>query len=309
MYSYRGFFLCAVLEMEDMMLREKIAVDIDGILNMIPSELLREGEIYFGKTPIFTGSVQDYCMCKLFGVTAEDEAGFWEKHLERLLRDSKVQTYAADEIRSLREEGVEIILLANWKPEFLGQPKLQRLTVEWLAENKIPYDELVFRQDKVAFCKEQGIRIAVEDSPTLLTEYRKEGIRTVGLLWYYNKYMQDIRLMQTWADLGCIIREWLASPSDGICEVPLSYREILKKYRVTTAKTVWNPQMQKSVPIQEKDYDVILWRVGRGYACEIYEVVKNAPGLDEKSLALICDDGNLCFGYDVRNGKIVVYTD
>jgi len=296
--------------MEDTVMKEKIAIDIDGVLNMIPAELLREGEIYFRKAPAFTNSVQDYQMYRLFGVTEEDEAGFWKKHLERLLQESKAQMYAADVIGSLREWGAEIILLTSRKSEYLGQPKLQRLTVNWLSENGIQYDRLVFEQEKAVFCKEQGIRFAVEDNPTLLAAYQKAGISTVGRLWYFNKCMRGMTLMGNWQRIGCTLRGWLSCPQkEKVYTTSLSYEEILKRYRVTTAERIWNPKEQKSVLVKEEDYDIILRSVGYGYAHKVYEVVKNAPRLDERSLALICDEGNLCFGYDVRGGKIVVYTD
>ena len=46
-----------------------------------------------------------------------------------------------------------------------------------------------------------------------------------------------------------------------------------------------------------EEADVIVERVGSGYAHTRYRVVKNKPGLIYKDLAIICDSGYLCFGY------------
>lgn len=49
--------------------------------------------------------------------------------------------------------------------------------------------------------------------------------------------------------------------------------------------------------------------VGTGYAHKIYEVVSNPENLSQSELALICDEGNLCFGYRIEAGQIVIHTD
>lgn len=49
--------------------------------------------------------------------------------------------------------------------------------------------------------------------------------------------------------------------------------------------------------------------VRSGYAHKVYEVVSNPEGLNTLQLALICDGGNLCFGYRLQGGNIVIHTD
>ena len=54
----------------------------------------------------------------------------------------------------------------------------------------------------------------------------------------------------------------------------------------------------------------VVKRVGTTYNREIYKIVENKHDLSDDELALICDGGNLCFGYNVtENGSISVYTD
>ena len=64
------------------------------------------------------------------------------------------------------------------------------------------------------------------------------------------------------------------------------------------------------VDINPDDYDIIYKCIGYGYASTKYEIVKNKPHLSLDELALICDNGNLCFGYtNYGCNIIVVYTD
>ena len=49
--------------------------------------------------------------------------------------------------------------------------------------------------------------------------------------------------------------------------------------------------------------------VGTGYAHKKYKVVENPENLSIAELALICDRGNLCFGYRQQGGLIIIHTD
>lgn len=40
-----------------------------------------------------------------------------------------------------------------------------------------------------------------------------------------------------------------------------------------------------------------------------FEVVSNPHNLNDDELALICDDGNLCYGHRTNGELIVIYTD
>lgn len=60
---------------------------------------------------------------------------------------------------------------------------------------------------------------------------------------------------------------------------------------------------------EQATVDVVVGRVGGGYGHSLYEVYKNTPQLSTKELALICDDGNLCFGRSSLGNTIKIYTD
>ena len=48
---------------------------------------------------------------------------------------------------------------------------------------------------------------------------------------------------------------------------------------------------------------------GHGYSHTKYKIISNPHNFSSLELALICDDGNLCFGYRQENGLIIVHTD
>ena len=50
-------------------------------------------------------------------------------------------------------------------------------------------------------------------------------------------------------------------------------------------------------------------KVGYGYGNTKYKILSNPFNLTELELALICDAGNLCFGYRKESNYIVIYID
>ena len=79
----------------------------------------------------------------------------------------------------------------------------------------------------------------------------------------------------------------------------IAYRELDEKYKI-------NRNGDTSTNLD--DYDIVVGLVNRSYGNESYEIYKNAPNLSLDELALICDEGNLCFGYRY-DGNIVIYID
>ena len=52
-----------------------------------------------------------------------------------------------------------------------------------------------------------------------------------------------------------------------------------------------------------------VWLSRTRYAAKVYEVIDNPHNLSEKELALIADNGNLCFGYRTNGDQIIIHTD
>lgn len=78
------------------------------------------------------------------------------------------------------------------------------------------------------------------------------------------------------------------------CEI---YEELCKKYKISRYE-VENPD----------DYDIVLDRTP-GYNHSTYRVIKNTTNLSQLELALICDSGNLCFGYRMEGSLFYIFED
>ena len=65
------------------------------------------------------------------------------------------------------------------------------------------------------------------------------------------------------------------------------YKEICGRYKISTSSYKCNLD----------DYDLVIDRTA-GYNHAEYHIVKNNTNLSQDELALVCDRGNLCFGYD-----------
>lgn len=96
------------------------------------------------------------------------------------------------------------------------------------------------------------------------------------------------------------------------------YKELKAAYKIaySTYDLLTSAERELPLGLQEaairnamEAYDVVVVHAGSGYAHVKYRVLKNAPGLTMKDLAIICDRGNLCFGYRVEGGIICIHTD
>ena len=87
------------------------------------------------------------------------------------------------------------------------------------------------------------------------------------------------------------------------------YKELREKYRINTNGLIFNEQLRKFEDANPDDFDVIIKGAGSGYACQHYNIIKNAPQLSNDELALICDGGNLCFGYRGGGSRITIHID
>ena len=86
------------------------------------------------------------------------------------------------------------------------------------------------------------------------------------------------------------------------------YKELKEKYRIAKSPRKYNPDTKQMEDVNFDDYDIVL-EGSPGYGHCLYTLHKNNTNLSNDELALICDDGNLCFGYMMQCGKIRVSTD
>ncbi|MEG0681339.1 MAG: hypothetical protein RR581_06890 [Eubacterium sp.] len=86
----------------------------------------------------------------------------------------------------------------------------------------------------------------------------------------------------------------------------LIYQELMSKYRVY--RNDLKPIIVDKEDCDFENYDVVIGRKP-GYHHSVYTIYKNSPKLSISKLALLCDGGNLCFGYSMKGEKIYVFED
>jgi hypothetical protein len=75
------------------------------------------------------------------------------------------------------------------------------------------------------------------------------------------------------------------------------YKELKEKYRISRYKVD-----------NLEDYDIVLDHTPGMYR-SVYKVIKNNTQLSSLELALICDDGSLCFGYSRHGNEFYINED
>lgn len=76
------------------------------------------------------------------------------------------------------------------------------------------------------------------------------------------------------------------------------YKELEQKYKI-------NKYASENI----EEYDIAFEFNGFGYANKSFKILSNKAGLSSDELALIADDGNLCFGYKRTGNIIKIYID
>lgn len=83
------------------------------------------------------------------------------------------------------------------------------------------------------------------------------------------------------------------------------YKQLCEKYKV---KRIYRRSISDEQFKEILDDNDFVYETTSGYAHKSVTIYKS-PDLTTDEQALICDEGNLCFGYGMRNGKMAIYTD
>ncbi len=84
------------------------------------------------------------------------------------------------------------------------------------------------------------------------------------------------------------------------------FAELREKYKIFRHDLKFD--LVDGVDCNFSEFDVVIGRRA-GYNHAVYNICKNAPGLSTTELALLCDEGNLCFGYSIHGDHIIVSED
>lgn len=198
----------------------RIGVDIDGVLNRRMRFLLDCGSEFCAKSG--KGGIQNLRsphVSEIFGWDKQTRDEFWYEYGALQMFVWPAQNYAAEVIRKLRQEGHEIWIITGRNNEdsrvkgMLEGATWEDTTKDWLAENKIEYDQIHFglngiKRSKGPFCRENGIDVMIEDLP----EYLEGFVGKTRVLIFDQPYNREVEVpnserVYAWYDIYSKIRK------------------------------------------------------------------------------------------------------
>lgn len=145
----------------------RIGIDIDGVLTDIEQWQLDVGGKFFSKFNKGVANKDGYEITEIFNVSDDLDNQFWNEYLYEYVTKEPSRKYASEVIKKLKEDGNEIyIVTARYLTDRNTEDgeKMRKIVVNWLAEQKIYYDEIIFSpEDKKENCKKYNIDIMIED--------------------------------------------------------------------------------------------------------------------------------------------------
>ena len=116
--------------------------------------------------------------CQRFHKWTTEEADiFWKMYYETIIKKVTAKEFAKEVINKLRKEGNKIYLItARFE---LPNCNIKQITIDWLKENEIEYDEIIFNaQDKQKVVKEKNIEIFIDDAIPNCKAVSEVGVKT-----------------------------------------------------------------------------------------------------------------------------------
>lgn len=173
----------------------RIGIDIDGVITNIEQFVMNYMSKYCVENNIdYSIGNSNYDYCKTFHISKEVENDFWSIYLEKYAINEKARPFAAEMISKLKEDGHEIyIITARWgtnRDDESGN-RMREIVKNWLYENKIVYDKLVFskasKERKTQEIVEHKIDLMIEDSPNNINELAN----IIPVICYNAEYNKD----------------------------------------------------------------------------------------------------------------------
>ena len=192
-----------------------IGIDIDGVLTDLEKAIIDFGTKMSveEKWPIKI-DVSKYWEVEALEWTQEQADKFWNKYLVEYVVESKPRMFSEEIIEMLKKEENNIYIITarneyGMPPEYYG--KMQELTREWLKNQDIKYDKLIFARDseKLHQCIENNVEIMIEDSPNNIEDIYKK-IKVIKFDCQYNKQVngENIITAYSWYHIYDIIKKF-----------------------------------------------------------------------------------------------------
>ena len=131
----------------------------------------------------------------------KEESDFWDEYYEKI-KHVKPFTLAVEVLKKLKEEGNKIVLItARWPAKNFD---IRKLTLEWLKNNEIPYDEIAIISDgKAQVALDKKLDLFIDDSFKNCTEVAQVGVKTYLMNTRTNQGLEseNITRVYSWPDI------------------------------------------------------------------------------------------------------------
>lgn len=148
----------------------KIGIDVDGVLTNVEQYVFEN----FGKycyehnIDILNIKSEEYDTADIYNTTEEKDLEIWDELFLEYVKTYPARKFASEIIAKLKEMGHEIYIITartSSTEEEISKSKVENSTINWLDQNNIKYDEVIFEKAKEKIIKEKQIDIMIEDSP------------------------------------------------------------------------------------------------------------------------------------------------
>ena len=157
----------------------RIGIDIDGVLTNLRQFHIDYASKYCCENNInFSFNLNHYDIANTLNITKEEEKSFWDEYLNFYAKEEIIRPFAKEILDKLKNDGNEIyIITARWnadRDDEIGE-NMRSITKNWLYENSINYDKLIFVKDsKLQSCIDNKIDLMIEDDSKNIDELAKK---------------------------------------------------------------------------------------------------------------------------------------
>lgn len=180
----------------------RVGIDIDNVISNF-DDVLFEEFLHHDEEIRNTGVVNEqlYMTKGMFDWSKDEIKNFYHANIERIAKNLKVKDRAKEYIDKLQKDGHTILIIsARDNGDYVDPLKL---TLEWLKEQEISYDELILTQSpiqKVKVCQEKRIDIMIDDSITVCSNVEHVGTIPLLMSTPYNQNA-DIQRVSSWKEI------------------------------------------------------------------------------------------------------------
>ena len=182
-----------------------IGIDIDNVISNFDEELLKE-YIKHDKELRNSGIINQnakYIRNDMFDWSEEEDNIFYKENIEKIAKNLKVIEGAKEYIDKLKKDGHNIYIITGRDNGEYSDP--YNMTKEWLQENNIYYDKLIFtdaydKSQKSKECIKNNVEIMIDDSVSICKNCVESGITTLIMDKPYNRE-ENITRVKNWKEI------------------------------------------------------------------------------------------------------------